>query len=321
MHQPSPPSSPAGRDLLLRLALGEARIGTWQWSAGQATLRLSPECLALAGQDPEAPLTPADGLRRVHPEDRERVASALTAAVGSRRAAASVEFRLQRGDGTIARVSVAGSFDYTAEGALLRAEGIVREPTGRQPAGESVALGRDPHDARAVRRSEARWRQMAEAMPQLVWTCTPGGPCDYLSPQWTEYTGRPAREQLGYGWLELVHPDDRERILATWQRALHSGYFDAEYRIRRHDGAWRWFKARAVPARDPDGHVTRWYGSSTDIHDLRTAEEAVREADRRKTEFLATLSHELRNPLAPSVTRSSCSSAATRTAGSRHRGR
>ena len=126
---------------------------------------------------------------------------------------------------------------------------------------------------KALRESEARWHALAEAMPQLVWTCTADGRCDYLSRQWVEYTGKPEAEQLDYGWLEQVHTDDSENLIAAWLRTIHSGeQFEAEFRIRRADGMWRWFIARATPLRDAEGRIVKWYGSSSDIDDLKRAE-------------------------------------------------
>lgn len=139
----------------------------------------------------------------------------------------------------------------------------------------------------ALRDSERRWRDLAEAQPQLVWTCTPDGQCDYLSRQWVAYTGKPEAEQLGYGWLEQVDPHDRDRLRSLWDRAIASGkLFDVEFRIRRADGAYRWFMTRAVPMRDIDGQVAKWFGSCTDIDDLRQATEALRESEERFRAFM-----------------------------------
>jgi PAS domain S-box-containing protein len=152
-----------------------------------------------------------------------------------------------------------------------------------------------------LREAERRWRDLAEALPNLVWTDLPDGQCDYLSGQWGTYTGIPEQELLGLAWLErVIHPDDREGTLACWMAAVaDKGVYDLEYRIRRHDGQYRWFKTRGVPIRDGEGRIVKWFGTCTDIEDEKRAVEALRDADRRKDEFLATLAHELRNPLAP----------------------
>lgn len=127
-----------------------------------------------------------------------------------------------------------------------------------------------------ARESERRYRELIESLPQLVWTCRVDGPCDYLSPQWVAYTGILEQPQLGYGWLEQIHPDDREPTIARWKATTGVGLpFDVEFRIRRHDGVYRWFKTRAEPLRDADGKIVKWFGTNTDIHDRKTAEEQL----------------------------------------------
>lgn len=153
--------------------------------------------------------------------------------------------------------------------------------------------GRDITERReveeALRRSEARFRQVVESLPPLVWTCRADGPCDYLSPQWIEYTGKPEEEQLGYGWLDQLHPDDRQRTVDEWQATAAKGRdFVIQFRIRRHDGVYRWFHTSAVALRDDDGNILKWFGSNTDVDDYRRAEEALRESE-RQSRFLADI--------------------------------
>ena len=136
------------------------------------------------------------------------------------------------------------------------------------------------HSEARLRESETRWRQLADAMPHLVWTCGADGNCDFLSPQWLAYTGRQESEQLGTGWLESVHADDRASLLTKWEAAVAAGgTFDTEFRIRRADGKYRWFKTRAVPVRSPGGAIIKWYGTNTDIEEFRRIEQAIRASE------------------------------------------
>jgi PAS domain S-box-containing protein len=134
------------------------------------------------------------------------------------------------------------------------------------------------HDAlEALTASERRYRTLAEALPQLVWTSRPDGERDYFSRQWVEYTGIPEEEQFGLAWLEkVVHPQDRERVRERWMAAVQGrDDYDLELRIRRADGQYRWFKARATPVRD-EGRTVRWFGTCTDITDIVEARETLR---------------------------------------------
>ena len=125
-----------------------------------------------------------------------------------------------------------------------------------------------------------RWRSLTEALPQLVWAATPDGATDYFSTQWTEYTGVPEAGLLGWRWMEVLHPDDRENTRQVWGDSVAGRRpYDVEYRVRRHDGAYGWFKTRGTPIRDSAGRITKWFGTCTDITDRKRAEEALHHSE------------------------------------------
>jgi PAS domain S-box-containing protein len=128
--------------------------------------------------------------------------------------------------------------------------------------------------------TEALLRELTDSLPDLVWTCLAEGPCDYLSRRWVEYTGIPETEQLGSGWLAQIHPDDRERVKTEWAATVgRSVAADIQYRIRRADGVYRWFRARAIPLRDRRGTIVKWYGWNVDVDHAKRTEDALRERE------------------------------------------
>jgi two-component system CheB/CheR fusion protein len=138
-----------------------------------------------------------------------------------------------------------------------------------------------------------RFRLLAETVPEKIFTANPSGDRDYLNQQWLEYAGQRLDDLAGSGWTHLICPEDRTESQRRWSHSMSTGepyYF--EHRLRRHDSESRWHVTRAVALKDVTGAVIMWVGADTDVHD-------VKESDRRKDEFLATLAHELRNPLAP----------------------
>jgi two-component system sensor histidine kinase/response regulator len=142
----------------------------------------------------------------------------------------------------------------------------------------------------ALRANEQGWRNLTEALPQLVWSAMPDGSCDYFSAQWTEHTGVAEPDLLGWRWLETLHPDDREPTRKFWLDSVAERHpYDIEYRVRRRDGEYRWFKTRGVPIRDSNGTITKWFGTGTDITDLRQTQEALRERERQLDSLMGHL--------------------------------
>lgn len=131
-----------------------------------------------------------------------------------------------------------------------------------------------------LRESEQRWHGLTEALPQLVWGATADGACDYFSRQWTDYTGVPETELLGWQWMKVLHPDDREPTREFWTDSVAGRTpYDVEYRVQRKDGTYDWFKTRGVPIRDEKGNIEKWFGTCTEITDRKQAEASLRESE------------------------------------------
>ena len=167
---------------------------------------------------------------------------------------------------------------------------------------EQLARAKEQSEAAAHAVAEAaeRFRFLAETVSLQVWTAQPTGELDFANQEVAKYFAADLdKEVLGNGWAQFVHPDDLPAALRTWQAALASGErYETEFRLRRHDGEQRWFLVRAQPMRE-GGRIVIWFGTNTDIHDLKTAQREAEAASHAKDDFLAALSHELRTPLTP----------------------
>ncbi len=205
--------------------------------------------------------------------------------------------------GRVARTGEPARFEHY-HAALQRWFEVYAFRSGPESANRVGLLFRNVSARRAIddalRESEERFRVLVEAMAQAVWEADAAGNVTSYSPQWRALTGQQLEQWLGSGWLEAVHPEDREATKRRWRESIARCLpFEAEYRIVAPDGTLRWSSDRAAPLFGSDGKVRKWVGMNIDITKRKRAEDALREADRRKDEFLAILAHELRNPLAP----------------------
>ena len=220
-------------------------------------------------QTGEFPRTLTAWAALLHPDDTQSVFAAIDRQLKGA-APYNLEYRVKRKDG---------------EWRWWSARGTVRRDVNGQPCGwigSITDITEQRQTEKALKESEMHFRELSESLPQLVWTCRGDGQCDYLSPQWVEYTGIPEVEQLGFAWLERLHPDDRDGAAAEWNKAVESNKpFDVEFRLRRKDGVYRWFKTRAIAFRDRKGQIVRWFGTNTDIESLKRAEEKLRESEAR----------------------------------------
>jgi PAS domain S-box-containing protein len=152
----------------------------------------------------------------------------------------------------------------------------------------------------ALRESERLYRAIGESIDYGVWVCEPDGRNIYASESFLKLVGITQQECSDFGWGNVLHPEDAERTVAAWKECCRTGgTWDIEHRYRGVDGKWHPILARGVPVRNEEGQIVCWAGINLDIARLKEAEQRVRESDQRKSEFLAVLSHELRNPLAP----------------------
>lgn len=216
----------------------------------------------------------------VHPDDiagaRQKWAAFLAT-----KSPAEILYRLRRSDGEY-RLMRARAVP------MLDADGRVVEWVG---ANEDVTEAQRTHDEMHER--EMRLQAFADVLPHIAWESDISGAVVWLNSRFYEYTGMTPGDGLQWSWVDIFHPDDIDAYVAAWRNAVTAGeVFRFEARMRRHDGTMRWMRSVAELLRDGNGLIQRWYGTATDIEDARQGTERI-------NRFVATLSHELRNPLAP----------------------
>jgi PAS domain S-box-containing protein len=198
------------------------------------------------------------------------------------------ELSIQRPDGSRIEVLLNITPLRDHAGAVSGAVNIVQDITARK------------HVEEELRASELRFRTLASTVPVLIWQNDEQGRNVFVNQYYLDFTGKPFEDVMGVRWHELVHPDDAPAYIADYMDAVRARRpWRNLDRLRRRDGQWRWFDNYAQPLFAPDGSYAGHVGASLDITDAVLAEQALKETDRRKDEFLAVLAHELRNPLAP----------------------
>jgi PAS domain S-box-containing protein len=218
----------------------------------------------------------ADFLGFFHPDDRDRVLPAWAASIQSGERFAA-HYRIRRADGRYCWY-------------LMR--GVPVAPSGKHAGWLGILVDIDAE--RSARdelvAAEARARTIADAIPQLIGITAPDGSLVAVNATHVAYTGKSIDEIRESGWTALIHPDDVDDLVTSWQNAVRTGEaYDTQYRMRRRDGVYRWFLNKATPVRDADGAITAWIGTCTDIDERKRAEDALRVVIEATSAFAGTL--------------------------------
>ncbi len=252
----------ARREAQLELATRIVGAGVFDHDYLRGTIYWSPRLREI--HELPADATPSFTVldAQILPEDRAAHMAAVQASADPAGTGAFIsEYRVRRRNGEVRWI-------------LARAQTWFDDVDGRRRPIRTVGVEQDITDQKhieaALRESEQRFIALADSVPVLAWTTTAAGDCDYLNRRWYEYTGQDPEREIGTGWFDAVHPEDHGPITRFWQRAVRSGEpLEAEYRLRRHDGAYRWFSARASAQRGADGRIERWFGTSSDVDEIR----------------------------------------------------
>jgi PAS domain S-box-containing protein len=250
-----------------------AHLGNWDWNIVTNGLYWSDEIYRIFGRSPQEFGATYDAfLNYIHPADRDDVNNAVIEALNG--SPYSIDHRVILADGEERIVHEQGEVTFDENNIPVRMKGTVQNITERKKAEE------------ALRESEEQFHALAEAMPQIVWITRADGWNIYFNHQWAEYTGLTLEESYGHGWNKPFHPDDQKRAWDAWQNAVHNnGSYSLECRLRDADGFYRWWLVRGVPFFNENGAIDKWFGTCTDIHDIKLTEKALRESEARLRRF------------------------------------
>jgi PAS domain S-box-containing protein len=247
----------------LRLVMDSTRLGSWEYDALTGkTIRSQRHDEIFGYATPLAEWSFERFKTHIPEPDRTLVEAGFRATLDLGKDW-DVECRVIRADGSRGWLKIGARPHFGQDGRIARLIGTVEDISERKEA-ESAAI-----------ETATKFELLAQAMPNMVWTSLPDGKIDWFNARVPEYCGIPADQMKPDGWTP-VHPDDLATATTQWLAALASGEpYVCEYRIRRHDGLYRWHLTRAVPIRDADGTITRWIGTSADIEDRKSSEQAL----------------------------------------------
>jgi len=255
------------------------------------TETVNEQLVAYTGQAPEELKNWAE---KLHPDDRASIADRWRRSFETGDPYETDE-RVRRADGVYRWFHVRGLPMRDAEGHIVRWCLLWTDIEDRRQAEQ------------ALRASEHHLRLISETIPALVWRTTPDGEIDYVNRRVLDYAGKPLEDFGNAGWLQLLHPDDVESTIRLWRENTRTGNsHQVTYRLRRADGAYRWFDVRGEPLRDNEGRVVQWYGICIDMEDSKRIEEALRNTQERLSiasqiatvgELSASIAHEVNQPL------------------------
>jgi len=276
----------------LNLVIDSADLGLWYCDLPFNQLELNDTCKAHLGLPLDIPITIDLFYEHVHFCDRDRVKAQINASIENRQRY-DVDYRTVASNGKVCWIRAMGQVFYDSVGKPLRFDSVTMDMTKQKEIEQDLY------------HSEARYRHLAESIPQLVWISNLQGGNEYVNQQMCAYTGLDFNQLMGLDWEIIIHPDDWAETIQRWKSSVQlDTLYEIEYRLRAADGSYRWHLGRAIPVKDEEGNTVRLFGTATDIEEQKKLEqklaltiEQVQERNQELDQFAHIVSHDLKAPL------------------------
>jgi len=266
----------------VRLASEIAEIVTWDLNVPTQELIYSDNMAALFGLDKNKKIIRADILKQIHPDDFPLIEKAYTKALKTN--IYKYEARIIKPDHSMAWIRVHGKMFFDELKNPIKMLGIVMDVTDEK------------NNQEILMKSEEKFRLLADSIQQFVWTSDAIGNLNYFNQALYNFSGKSKINVNQNGWLQIIHPDDREENINRWMESIKTGKeFLLEHRFLRHDGKYRWYASHAIPQKDTDGKIQMWVGTSTDIQEQKDSTDILEKQVLQRTEELESKNKDLIN--------------------------